>query len=63
MIPEAVSTCGANTTAGRSARIRATASSIGKGWNGEVGELPTRRAFSTTSSDGIDPASKIWVQR
>jgi hypothetical protein len=63
MMPAAVSTCGANTTAGRSARIAATTSSIGAGANGAVSPSPWRRAFMTISSEGIDPASKIWLQR
>ncbi len=62
-MPDAVSTCGANSMAGRSARMRATASLMGGGSKGEVDELPWRRAFSTISLDGMEPASKIWVQR
>jgi hypothetical protein len=62
-MPEAVSTCGANTTAGRSALIRAATSSIGAGAKGAWGPSPWRRAFITISSEGMDPASKIWLQR
>ena len=62
-MPDAVSTCGANTTAGFSARIAATASSIGHGANGASAASPVRRAFSTVSAAGIAPASKIWLQR
>ena len=49
MIPEAVSTCGANTTSGRRSRIVWTTSSIGHGANGACGPSPTRLAFITIS--------------
>ena len=62
-MPAAVSTCGANTTAGRSARIAATTSSIGGGANGSCAPGRARRAFSTVQDDGMRPISKIWVQR
>src|SRR3546814_7020262 len=67
-MPEAVSTCGAKTTAGHSAAMSATASSTGTGWNGAWRPLSPDsgsigRAFSTKDSAGIFPASRICVQR
>ena len=62
-MPLAVSTCGANTTSGFSAWMRATTSSTGAGAKGAVAPLPVRRAIITVSSAGIPPISKIWLQR
>ncbi len=62
-MPEAVSTCGAKTTAGRCSRIAATTSASGGGANGACGPLAVWRAMSTKLSDGIFPMSKICVQR
>ena len=63
MMPEAVSTCGANTSSGRVSRMVATTSSIGGGANGACRPAAVGRAFSTADSAGMQPASKIWVQR
>jgi acetyl esterase/lipase len=60
MIPDAVSTCGANTASGRNCRIEGTTSSIGAGANGACFPAPTRRAFRTVASAGIFPVSKIY---
>jgi hypothetical protein len=62
-MPDAVSTCGANTNAGRCSRMAATTSSTGAGTNGACRPVALRRAFSTIVSDGMLPASKICDQR
>ena len=62
-MPLAVSTCGANTTAGFFSRMAAVTSPMGAGAKGAVGPLPWRRAFSTVDEAGMLPCSKIWVQR
>ena len=41
----------------------ATTSSIGAGANGALGPASTARALGTTTSEGIRPISKIWLQR
>ena len=63
MMPDAVSTCGANTTAGFFSRMATCTSAIGAGAQGACEPLPVRRAFITVDDAGIWPMSKIWVQR
>ena len=62
-MPEAVSTCGANTTSGRARSIAATTSSIGAGANGACLPAATGRALSTDDSAAMAPMSRICVQR
>ena len=61
--PAEVSTCGANTTSGLSAKIRATTVSIGGGENAACAPLSLCRALITWVSAVNPPASKIWLQR
>ena len=61
--PAEVSTCGANTTSGFSARICATTASIGAGENAACGPLSLCRALITWVSAVNPPASKIWLHR
>ena len=62
-MPEAVSTCGANTMFGFCVRMAATTSAIGGGAYGACRPSPVRRAFSTVVSAGMAPMSSIWLQR
>ena len=62
-MPAAVSTCGANTTAGFSRAIAAVTSAIGAGAQGASRLSLVRRALSTVWLFGICPISKICVQR
>ena len=62
-MPAAVSTWGANTSAGFFSRMAACTSAMGAGIQGACGPLPARRAFSTVDDAGIWPMSKICVQR
>ena len=62
-MPAAVSTCGANTTAGCSARMAATTSSSGAGLHAACGPSPSGRAAQTVTLDAMEPASRIWDQR
>ena len=64
-MPLAVSTCGANTTAGFTRAMVATTSSMGAGTQGACAPSPVRRAFSTVMCSGavMRPISRIWLQR
>ncbi len=62
-MPEAVSTCGAKTTAGRSRSIAATTSAMGAGDHAACTSSESGTAGRTTVSLAIDPASRICDQR
>jgi len=64
-MPLAVSTCGANTTAGLTRAMAAVTSSIGAGDQGACGAWLARRALSTVMWPGavIWPISRTWLQR